>query len=288
MALSGVATFGSLSVDKIGVGYTLTASTGGGLMGATSAPFDVGVAGAAAKLAFVVQPSAVSAGSAIVPAVQVAVQDSGGNLVPASSAAITLVLTNNPTGAATLTGGAAVAAASGTATFPVASVNLPGTGYALIASSPGLTSATSGLFDVGTATVDLPLLIVSEPPSPQTALKCGEPFVYTPMLASPGPASWTIVGVDGAPIPSGLAIDPMTGQVTWLPHSIDVGHVSVLVQVSRGMAMATQRLDLTVACNGARALEVGFGCSEAGDGFAWALAAWVAALAVRSRRRRLD
>jgi hypothetical protein len=286
-ALSGVATFASLSVDKIGVGYTLTAS-GGGLMGATSAPFDVGVAGAAAKVAFVVQPSAVSAGSAIVPAVQVAVQDSGGNLVPGSSAVITLALTNNPTGAAMLTGGAGLAATSGTATFPVASVDLPGMRYALIASSPGLTSATSALFDVGTATGDQPLVIVSAPPSPQTALKCGEPFVYAPTISGPGPATWTMAGVDGAPIPSGLTIDPVTGKVTWLPHSIDVGHVSVLVQVSRGMATATQRLDLSVTCNGGLALEVGFGCGEAGDGFAWALVAWAAALALRSRQRRRD
>src|SRR6202011_6170305 len=42
-AVSGVATFGNLSIDKPGIGYTLTAASTG-LTGATSSTFDIGAA----------------------------------------------------------------------------------------------------------------------------------------------------------------------------------------------------------------------------------------------------
>jgi hypothetical protein len=62
-ALGGVATFADLSIDKSGTGYTLGAAAGG-LTGATSAGFNV-VAGAAAALAFSVDPVTTVAGDAI-------------------------------------------------------------------------------------------------------------------------------------------------------------------------------------------------------------------------------
>src|SRR5262249_18961468 len=54
-AVNGVATFANLSIDKLGAGYTLSASATG-LTGATSYAFNVN-AGVPAKLAFTVQPS---------------------------------------------------------------------------------------------------------------------------------------------------------------------------------------------------------------------------------------
>src|SRR5207247_360303 len=78
-AVNGVATFANLSINNPGTGYTLTASATG-LTGATSSAFNSGV-GAAAKLAFTVQPSNTAAGAAITPAVQVTVQDAQGNTV---------------------------------------------------------------------------------------------------------------------------------------------------------------------------------------------------------------
>src|SRR5207249_2562672 len=56
-AVSGVATFSNLSIDKAGTGYTLIASATG-LAGATSSAFNISVSvGPAAKLVFTVQPS---------------------------------------------------------------------------------------------------------------------------------------------------------------------------------------------------------------------------------------
>ena len=71
-AVNGVATFPGLSIDAIGNGYTVAASSAG-LTGATSAAFDVG-AGAPATLAFVAQPATVQAGATL-PSITVEIRD---------------------------------------------------------------------------------------------------------------------------------------------------------------------------------------------------------------------
>ncbi|HET9708169.1 MAG TPA: Ig-like domain-containing protein, partial [Gemmatimonadales bacterium] len=150
-AVSGVATFNDLSVDSAGAGYTLAASTGG-LGGATSTPFTITV-GAAVKVGFLVPPSNTVPGQPISPDIQVEVRDAGGNRVTSSGATVSLAIGNNPS-SGTLSGTTSHAAASGLATFSGLSINNAGSGYTLIASSTGLTPATSPAFDisVGTAT----------------------------------------------------------------------------------------------------------------------------------------
>src|SRR5207249_4223630 len=150
-AVNGVATLSNLSIDKAGTGYTLTASSTG-LTGATSTAFNITV-GAATKLAFGTQPSNTAAGTSISPAVTVQVQDAGGNLVTTSTASITVAIGTNP-GSGTLSGTTTVTASGGVATFSNLSINKTGTGYTLSATSSGLTSATSGAFNItaGTAT----------------------------------------------------------------------------------------------------------------------------------------
>src|SRR5207302_4493551 len=66
-AVSGVATFSGLSIDKVGMGYTLTAAGAGST---TSTAFNI-TAGTATQLVFSVQPSTATAGAAITPAVEV-------------------------------------------------------------------------------------------------------------------------------------------------------------------------------------------------------------------------
>ncbi len=144
-AVGGVATFSTLTLDRAGVGYALGA-TATGLTGVTSNAFNV-TAGAATRLAFAVQPTTAAAGASITPAVQVEIQDAAGNRVTTATNSISLSLANNPVGG-TLTGGGAVAAVAGVATFPALSLNRTGTGYTLGAAATGLTSATSAAFDV--------------------------------------------------------------------------------------------------------------------------------------------
>ena len=141
-AVSGVATFGNLTIDKVGTGYTLTA-TATSLTSATSSTFAV-TPGAAAKLAFNVQPTNVVAGSSITPAVQVAVQDAQGNTVTSSTASVTVAISSGTgkTGA-NLRGANTFAATAGIATFPGLSIDSAGTGYTLTATASGLTSAVS-------------------------------------------------------------------------------------------------------------------------------------------------
>jgi MYXO-CTERM domain-containing protein len=141
---SGVATFSNLTLNKPGTGYTLTASSTG-LTGVTSSGFNI-VPGAPAKLVFTIQPTTTGANASITPAVQVAIQDSVGNLTN-STANVTLALGNNPTGA-TLSGTTTVAAVAGVATFSNLSLNRGGNGYTLAATSASLTGATSSAFNI--------------------------------------------------------------------------------------------------------------------------------------------
>jgi len=144
-AIAGVATFSSLSVDKSGAGYTLSA-VATGLTGATSASFTI-TAGAATHLAFAVQPVGTAAGAAITPAVQVSARDAFENVTPGFTGNVTVAIDVNPAGG-TLSGAAPVTAVAGVAVFSTLNIDKSGTGYSLLATATGLTSATSATFDI--------------------------------------------------------------------------------------------------------------------------------------------
>lgn len=160
-ATSGTATFTNLSIDKASGGYTLTASTSG-LTGATSSSFSINV-GTPTQLAFITQPSNATAATSISPAIQVAAQDAGGNIVVGFSSAIAVAIASNP-GAGILSGTTSVTAVNGVSTFANLSINKSGAGYTLTASASGLTSGTSLSFAIsaGTATQ---LAFTSQPTS---------------------------------------------------------------------------------------------------------------------------
>lgn len=83
-------------------------------------------------------------------AVAVEVVDSAGHRVTTSSAVITVSIAPG-TGTGTLHGTTTATAVNGLATFSDLSIDLEGTGYALRASSSGLTSKTSGTFRIDEA-----------------------------------------------------------------------------------------------------------------------------------------
>ena len=144
----GVATFSGLSIDKAGTGYTLTASSSPAYTAATSTFFNISP-GVATQLAFVQGPTTAQAGSAIAPAVTVAVEDANGNVETGDhTTTVSLAIGTNPGGGA-LIGGSVVAVASGVATFPGLSINKVGTGYTLVASTASAyTPATSSAFNI--------------------------------------------------------------------------------------------------------------------------------------------
>jgi hypothetical protein len=144
-AVNGVASFTDLSLEKVGTGYTLTA-TASGVTGATSAGFAI-TPGAAVRLGFTGQPNTTTARAAINPAVGVAVQDAYGNTVTSATKLVTVSLGTNP-GAGILTGTLANSTVNGVATFSDLSIDKTGTGYTLAATASGLASAASGAFSI--------------------------------------------------------------------------------------------------------------------------------------------
>src|SRR5690242_1266359 len=140
-AVNGIATFPTLSLDKVGTGYTLTAT---GLGTATSSPFDIRL-GPISQLAFLVQPSNAVAGQPIAPAVQVRALEDSGAPAGALAATVSLSIGADPNGGA-LIGTTTVTAVGGVATFTTLSVSKAGSGYTLTAAAPGLAGAASVAF----------------------------------------------------------------------------------------------------------------------------------------------
>ena len=182
-AVNGVATFSNLSIDKAGNGYTLTAAASA-LTGVTSASFDI-LTGAANRLVFITQPTNRVVGERFSPAIQVQVQDAGGNPVLTANGQITL--TSSVTG--TLTGTATATPVLGTATFNNLAVNKAGTAYTLTALASGVSSATSNPFDVAQASTTIN--ITSKSPAGPSVFGQPETFNYDINIVSPGAGSLT-------------------------------------------------------------------------------------------------
>ncbi|HZH79981.1 MAG TPA: hypothetical protein VFD68_01675, partial [Gemmatimonadales bacterium] len=144
-AVGGLATFNDLTIDKVGVGYTLVFSSPG-LIGQTSEAFNISPA-AAARVVFTVQPSSTTAGSIISPAVQVTARDAFGNVATGFTGNVTVAIGNNP-GSSTLGGALTIAAIGGVATFSDLKIGNVGTGYTLTAAAANLTGDTSAAFDI--------------------------------------------------------------------------------------------------------------------------------------------
>ena len=152
---SGAATFTGCSIDKLspsGNPYQLVATTSTGLGSVNSSSFAVTV-GPAMKVGFTTQPGNATVSATFPVSPVVAIQDAGGNTITTgtdSIRAVTLAIGTNPGGGTlTCTGGLTVAAVGGLATFTGCAINTAGNGYTLVATSTGLTSATSSAFLVG-------------------------------------------------------------------------------------------------------------------------------------------
>ena len=110
-------------------------------------------------LRWVTPPGTALAGASL-PSMSVEVLDETGARLTTSTATITLTLGANP-GASSLSGGTAVAAVAGLATFTSVVVSNPGVGYTLVASSGTLTAATSSPFTVTGAPLAVPSALSS-------------------------------------------------------------------------------------------------------------------------------
>jgi hypothetical protein len=148
---NGVHTFAGVILDTAGT-QTITATDKAN--SATTGSINVPVTPAApSKVVFGQQPTDTSVGGIITPAVTVQLLDSFNNLVTTDNTdTVSLALGANP-GGGTLSGNTPVTVSGGIATFNNLSINQPGTGYTLVATSGSLPSVTSNTFNIANATI---------------------------------------------------------------------------------------------------------------------------------------
>jgi hypothetical protein len=145
-AQNGVAKFSGLTLNKVGMGYTLLV-TATGLASVMAGPFNV-TAAEASKLIVTTQPTGsvlVGGGFGLVAEAE----DNFDNLATSFGGSVSVALMMNP-GSATLGGMKSLMAQGGVATFSALTLNSPGAGYTLKVSSTGLTSTTTMDFNVQT------------------------------------------------------------------------------------------------------------------------------------------
>jgi hypothetical protein len=213
-AVGGVATFSTLSIDKAGTGYILSAAAAG--LNATSAPFDI--TGRVAELApavadappaptpavvqpappgpppavdielvFTLQPSATAEETPIRPAVRVTARERSGRTATSFTRRVTLsIAPGTGDGEAELSGTTTVTAVAGVATFSTLSIDNVGTGYILSAASPGLTGTTSAPFDVTSGDAEPAPAVADAAPVPTPPVPT--PPVPTPPVPTPADA----------------------------------------------------------------------------------------------------
>src|SRR5207302_783417 len=156
-AQGGLARFSDLTIDQVGNGYTLRA-TADKLSDATSTAFNVSLAPPpppppppppAPHLVFTAQPQTTPAGQTL-PPVQVTALDASNRVVSSFTGAVTVALGLNP-GNGNLIGPTSYYVSSsdgGIAQWANLSIDTPGDGYTLRATTAGLGDAISDPFDV--------------------------------------------------------------------------------------------------------------------------------------------
>lgn len=217
-AVNGVATFSNLSIAEWANGYTLVANSTQGLTSATSSAFNIR---GPDHLAFVQQPSETQVGVSITPEVTVEILDSAGNRVTTATNSITL--TKDPgSPAGNLSGGGAVSAVAGLATFSALSIDAPGNNFKLIASATGITSATSDAFN-----------IISAPGGPFGSTQCIAERVTGPDL-DPGCTA------------NDVKITKMEINQATTPFSYCVGGETIIVDLKATLTFGPPKYDIGV------------------------------------------
>jgi len=125
-------------------------------------------AAAPASSAFLVQPTSMTVGTTMAPPVQVEIRDQFGNRVTSATNGVMVSIGTNP-GGGTLSGGSAVAAVAGVATFPNLSINAVGSGYTLKATIGGIPDVVSNAFNVTAGVVSAAQSTVVAAPTSFTA-----------------------------------------------------------------------------------------------------------------------
>jgi streptogramin lyase len=143
-ASGGVATFSGLSLTTAAIGYTLQVSASG-VDSVTTSAITVNATTATQLVITQQPPSTVGVNSTF--GMQASIEDVYGNVVTSASGPVSVAFASNPTGA-TLGGTLTMTASGGVASFTNLTINKIGSGYTLLVSSSGLSSATSNPINV--------------------------------------------------------------------------------------------------------------------------------------------
>src|SRR5881396_1300308 len=272
-AVNGVATFANLTIERVGQGYTLRASTGA--LSQTSPPFEITTA-AAGKLGMVTQPSAAAQSGvafATQPAVQV--QDPSGNPVADPNVVVTAVIASGPSGA-TLASASATTSASGGATFSGLAISGPTGSYTLSFVASGLAPVSSNGITLAAGPASA-LAIVTQP---SASVQSGSAFPQQPVLqlhdaagnavhqssvavtaalASGGPAlsganpiQPSVIVKDGGGNPVGgvtvtFAVAPGSGSITGASQTTNASGIASVGSWTLGTTAGTNTLTATAS-----------------------------------------
>lgn len=201
-AVNGVVSFDgtdALTIDRVGAGYVLRASSGTLTPGDTQ-PFNI----TANRLVFAVEPSDTPVGSAISPYPVVRAVDRFGLIDTTFNGTVALTIKSGTgTPGAGLRGLALQPIVHGAATLSNLSIDRMGTGYQLQADAMGLEGATSAPFAVGHAMQYVPMAIVPAAPDligsfvlSKPAPNPYEPVVVTATITNTGDAPASNFWVD--------------------------------------------------------------------------------------------
>jgi hypothetical protein len=206
-----------------------------------SATLTINLPAQPAMLAFVQQPSNVPVGGTMSPAVQVAVEDSNGNPVAAATNAVTLALSGGSGLAGTLT----VVPQNGVATFSNLSIGTAGSGYTLVATSPGIGSATSASFSVTPVTPVAAKLAFSHQPSNALTGAPISPAITVTVEDANGNAvttasnQVTLALISGGGLGGTLTATPSNGVATFSNVTESAAGTYMLSATSAGLGSAT-------------------------------------------------
>jgi alpha-tubulin suppressor-like RCC1 family protein len=236
-------------VTAVGGGQATIFAVGKGTPGNTS----VTVNATAARLAFSIQPANATAGDPLSPAVQVEIQDAGGNRITTARDPVTVTFANNA-GGGVLTGTKTVNAVNGIASFSGLSINKSAAGYTLSASSGGLTAATSTAFTIAAA-APAKLGFTAQPVNAQGNVAMGSAVTASifdafdnvvrgatnPVTLSIGTNPWKgLVGLGGNVSATLLTVSAVDGLATFNNVRVDKPAVGYTLAVSSpSLATAT-------------------------------------------------
>ncbi len=228
-----------------GTGAQTVTATAAGLNNSPVTFIDTAQAAAASKLVVTTQPVSGVAGTALT-AIVVTAEDNNGNIATTFTGPVAVAFGANGA-AATLGGTTTVNAFAGVATFSTLTVNKNGTAYTLVASSTGLTSATTSAFDIAVGTPNK--LVFTVQPAGAIANVAMSPAIVVNAQDSQGNPTSAFTGAvtlgfatnpTGATLGGTLTVNAVAGAATFAGISVSTsGSGYALSASATGLTSAT-------------------------------------------------